>query len=302
MKKSLSGNAGSYQEKRSSIFVSFLLGLIGLLMGVTVMVLSNSVTVFSDFLRNISLFVAVLVSWLAVRRVAKGVTPNYNYGYGKLENLSSLVVATMMVISIVIIVYAVIERFQHPASLGGMGVGIGVVFSGIAGIVNAWMWRRNRQIAKRQSSPIVESLWRLYRMKTVSTLCVFLTLGLSLVFRDYSWAVYIDPVGSIAVLGFLAFSVYGVISMSVYDLLDQTLDESLQLVILRELATRFEEYVAIHGVRSRRSGGDVYIQILLEFDGDRKMAEVQKAIDEMKFALEKKIPGSQVLIAPTMRY
>ena len=139
-------------------------------------------------------------------------------------------------------------------------------------------------------------------MKTVSTLCVFLTLGLSLVFRDYSWAVYIDPVGSIAVLGFLVFLVYGVISMSVYDLLDGTLDESLQLVILRELATRFEEYVAIHGVRSRRSGGDVYVQILLEFDGDRKMAEVQKAIDEMKFALEKKIPGSQVLIAPTMRY
>lgn len=302
MKKPLFGNASSYQEKQSSIFVSFLLGLIGLLMGVTVMVLSNSVTVFSDLLRNISLFVAVLVSWLAVRRVAKGVTPNYNYGYGKLESLSSLVVATMMVISIVIIVYAVIERFQHPASLGGVGVGIGVVFSGIAGIVNAWMWRRNRQIAKRQSSPIVESLWRLYRMKTVSTLCVFLTLGLSLVFRGYSWAVYIDPVGSIAVLGFLVFSVYGVISMSVYDLLDGTLDESLQLVILRELATRFEEYVAIHGVRSRRSGGDVYIQILLEFDGDRKMAEVQKAIDEMKFALEKKIPGSQVLIAPTMRY
>ena len=302
MKKPLSGNASSYQEKQSSIFVSFLLGLIGLLMGVTVMVLSNSVTVFSDLLRNISLFVAVLVSWLAVRRVAKGVTPNYNYGYGKLENLSSLVVATMMVISIVIIVYAVIERFQHPASLGEVGVGIGVVFSGIAGIVNAWMWRRNRQIAKRQSSPIVESLWRLYRMKTVSTLCVFLTLGMSLVFKGYSWAVYIDPVGSIAVLGFLVFSVYGVISMSVYDLLDGTLDESLQLVILRELATRFEEYVAIHGVRSRRSGGDVYIQILLEFDGDRKMAEVQQTIDEMKFALEKKIPGSQVLIAPTMRY
>jgi len=194
------------------------------------------------------------------------------------------------------------ERLQHPASLGEVGVGIGVVFSGITGIVNGWMWQRNYHIAKKRSSPIIESLWRLYRLKTVSTLCVFLTLGLSLAFRSYPWAVYIDPVGSIAVLGFLVFSVYGVISMSVYDLLDRTLDESLQLVILRELATYFEEYVAIHGIRSRRSGGDVYIEILLEFDGDRKMAEVQKAIDGMKFALEQKIPGSQVTIAPRMRY
>jgi len=302
MKKPVPANGSSYQEKQRSVFVSFLLGLIGLVMGITVTVLSNSVTVFSDLLRNLSLFVAVLVSWLAVRRVAKGVTPFYNYGYGKLESLSSLVVAAMMIVSMVIIVYAVIERLQHPASLGEVGVGLGVVFSGITGTVNGWMWYRNHQIAKKQSSPIIESLWRLYRMKTVSTFCVFLTLGLSLAFGKYSWAVYIDPAGSIAVLGFLVFSVYGVISMSVNDLLDRTLDESLQLVILREMATFFEEYVAIHGIKSRRSGGDIYIEILLEFDGDRKMTEVQRAINEMKFTLEQKIPGSHVIIAPTMRY
>lgn len=301
MKKIVSGNAGNYKEKQRSVFISFLLGLIGLLMGITVMILSNSVTVFSDLLRNISLFVAVLVSWLAVRKVARGVTPFYNYGYGKLESLSSLVVAAMMIVSMVIIIYAVIERIQNPASLGEVGVGIGVVFSGITGSVNGWMWQRNYQIAKKQSSPIIESLWRLYRMKTISTLCVFLTLGLSLLFRNYSWAVYIDPAGSIAVFGFLIFSVYGVISMSVHDLLDRTLDESLQLVILQELATYFEEYIAIHGIRSRRSGADIYIEILLEFDGDRRMTDVQKAIDEMKSALEQKISGSQIIIAPTIR-
>lgn len=292
---------GSYQEKQRSVFMSFLLGLIGLLMGVTVMVLSNSVTVFSDLLRNISLFIAVFVSWLAIRRVAKGVTPDYNYGYGKLESLASLVVATMMIISVIIIVYAVFERFQQPVSLGEFGVGIGVVFSGITGGVNAWMWQRTHKIAKQQSSPVIESLWRLYRLKTVSTFSVFLTLGLSFAFRSYSWVVYIDPGGSIVVLGFLAYSIYGVISMSVYDLLDRTLDESLQLVILRELATYFDEYVALHGIKSRRSGGDVYIDILLEFDGDRKMAEVQKIINEIKFALEEKIPGSRVVISPTTR-
>lgn len=75
MEKLMLGNAGSYQEKQRSVFVSFLLGFIGLLIGVTVMVLSNSVTVFSDLLRNISLFVAVFISWLAVRRVAKGGNP-----------------------------------------------------------------------------------------------------------------------------------------------------------------------------------------------------------------------------------
>ena len=89
--------------------------------------------------------------------------------------------------------------------------------------------------------------------------------------------------------------------MSVHDLLDHTLDESLQLVILQELATYFEEYIAIHGIRSTRSGADIYIEILLEFDGDRKMIDVQKVIKEMTYILEQKIPGSQVIIAPAIR-
>lgn len=144
----------------------------------------------------------------------------------------------------------------------------------------------------------MESVWRLNRVKTTSALCVCLSLGLSLLLRNQSWAVYIDPAGSIVLLGFLAFSAYGVIATSVYDLLDRTLEDFLQLVILRELTAYFDEYEAIHGIRSRRAGGNAYIEIFLEFNAERRMAEVQKVIDEMRANLEQKIPGSQIVIAP----
>ena len=99
--------------------------------------------------------------------------------------------------------------------------------------------------------------------------------------------------------GFLLFSAYRVASCSVYDLLDQTLAEALQFIILQELAAYFDEYERFHGVRSRRSGGDVFVEILLEFDGNRKMAEVQSVINEMKVRLEHKIQNSHVSIVPT---
>ncbi len=83
------------------------------------------------------------------------------------------------------------------------------------------------------------------------------------------------------------------------DLLDKTLDEELQIVIVRELAAFFDEYHALHGVRSRRSGSNVYIEILLEFEGGKQMHEVQKTIDRIKISLEQKIPKSSVSIVPT---
>jgi len=291
---------GGRQEKERSVFVGFIFGLIGLFPSIVVIILTGSVTMLSDLLKNVSLVLAVLLSWLAVKRAAKRDNPNYNYGFGKIENLSSLMVAAMMTVAIGIVLYETVERFRHPEMIKGIGVGIGVASAGISAIINAWMWRHDHRLAKKHSSPVMESMWRLYRVKTVSTLCVFFSLGLSLALVKYSWAIYIDPIGSIAMLGFLGFSAYSVVSSSVYDLLDKTLDESLQLVILRELASYFENYMAIHGIKSRRSGGHIYIEIFLGFDPEKKMGEVQKVIEDMKTGLEKKIPNSRVFIAPTI--
>jgi divalent metal cation (Fe/Co/Zn/Cd) transporter len=133
----------------------------------------------------------------------------------------------------------------------------------------------------------------------LANLCVVLSLGLSLLLQGRPWIIYIDPVASMAVAGFLVYSIYSIVSVNVSDLLDRALDESLQLIILRELATFFDDYAAFHGIRSRRAGKHVYIEIFLEFDGTRTMAEVQKVIDMMKAGLERKISGSHVVIAPT---
>jgi cation diffusion facilitator family transporter len=261
--------------------------------------MANSLTVLSDLLRNTGVVLAILFSWLTMRKVAKGKTPVYNYGYGKMENLSGLVVAGVMIISIVIIFYQIIERFQHPVVLRELGLGIGVLFSGIAAIFNGWLWWQSYRTAKGVSSTVMDSLWRLYMVKTISTICVVLSLGLSLAFRNHSWAVYIDPASSIVLLGVMVFTTYSVITSSVFDLLDHTLSDSLQLIILQSLARHFESYEAIHGLRSRRSGNNVYIELFLEFDPDWKMAEAQKNINDIKVELEKRIPTSQISIIPT---
>ena len=143
----------------------------------------------------------------------------------------------------------------------------------------------------------MESQWRLFRAKAFADAAVLTALLLSLGLAHYPWSVYIDPMASFVISGFLFYSVYGIISHSIYDLLDKTLDESLQIVITKELAAFFDEYSAFHGVRSRRSGSNIYIEIFLEFDGERRMKDVQKVIDSIKASMESKIKGSFVTVA-----
>ena len=287
------------QQKERSILLGVILGLFGLVTGLFAALSANSTAILSEVLKNAGLTIAVLLSWLSLRKVRVGKTEGYNYGYGKLENFSGLIVAVVMIVSFFLILYHTVERFQTRIEMHPVGVDIGLVFSVIALICSIAMWNHDYHLAKKEHSPVMESLWRLYRSKTITTGVVILSLLLSVVFRNHGWSLYIDPVGSIIVSMFLAYSIYSVSSQSMYDLLDRALEESLQLVILRELASHFNEYEALHGIRSRRTGGNVYIEIFLEFEDERKMSEVQQIIDSIKTDLEQKIQGSHVVIAPT---
>ncbi|MFA6225609.1 MAG: cation transporter dimerization domain-containing protein [Methanoregula sp.] len=110
---------------------------------------------------------------------------------------------------------------------------------------------------------------------------------------------YIDPAVSFVIIGFLLLAGYREISSSLPDLFDQTLEEELQLVILRELSSSFDKYFDFHGVRSRRSGSRIYIDIFLGFDPEQKVGDMQGYINSLKGSLEALIPGSVVCIIPT---
>jgi ferrous-iron efflux pump FieF len=292
-------HASSSQEKEHSVMLGLVVGLFGLLPSVFIMLLANSTTLLSEVLKDSGLVLAIFLSWLSIRKVSKGKNLGYDYGYGKMENLSGMLTASVMIIAFGIVLYTAIDRFLNPTALNEVGTIIGLIFSGIAMIANALLLKHELHLARREVSPIMESMWRLTRVKIISFALVIISLGMSIIFRENKWAEYVDPTGSVILSCFILFSAWGVISKSVYDLLDKTLEEEMQLIILRELATYFQEYEALHGIKSRRSGAHVYIEIFLEFDGERKMAEVQKVITEMKAALEQKIQSSQVIIAPT---
>ncbi|WP_321508242.1 cation transporter [uncultured Methanoregula sp.] len=287
------------KERESAIFLNLLAAVAPAIPKLAAAVLSGSVTLYASALKTINEAIGVFVSWMIARKIARGDPGIYDYGMGKFENIARIITGSVMLISFVILIFAASYRILVPAPLGSGGVQFGIIIVVIMVAVDAYLSIRSYRIAMRESSPLMDSQWHLFRLKAVANLVVLLTLIFATLCAGLPWAVYIDPVASFAVIGLLFYSGLRMIVASLPDLLDQTLEEELQLVVVKELADHFHNYEQLHGVKSRRSGGSVYVDIFLEFRGDLQMCDIQDIIDRMKISLESKIPKSTVNVITT---
>jgi len=290
---------GSYETKQRMVLTSLVIDFILWLPDIAAAILSGSIVLFADALKCANEILATFFAYLTLRKMAKGGAGAYDYGMGKFETITSVTTGGVMFISLALVFLAAIYRIAVPEAIVHEGAYLGVFLMVIGVCTNTWLWRKNYRLNQKDPSPLIDSQWRLFRTKALSDFSVLASLLLTLALSGYSWSLYIDPLASFIIAGFLLLSGYRVITSSLPDLLDKTLDEELQMVIVSHLAAFFDEYSALHGVRSRRSGTNIYIEIFLEFDGDRKMSEVQDTINRIRRSLEAQIPRSAVSIVPT---
>ncbi|PKL60571.1 MAG: cation transporter [Methanomicrobiales archaeon HGW-Methanomicrobiales-4] len=294
-----SGEPVTPRRKEAVVLKSLIIDITLWIPDIILAVLSGSVTLYADVIKSGNEILSTFFTWLALRKMAEGESQIYDYGMGKFENLTGMITGAVMFLSLIFVFSITIFKLLNPSMLHEEATEFAVVMMGIGFLVNTWLYREKKHIADKEYSPAMESQMRLFKTKAITDLAVLIALLIVMITREYWWSIYIDPIASFVVIGFFLYSGYRIIASSLPDLLDKTLDEELQLIIVRALSEFFDDYIALHGVRSRRSGNQIYIEIFLEFEGERKMADVQTIINRMKTSLEKEIPKSSVTIVPS---
>jgi len=270
---------------------------LGLVLIIISVIFSNSLVQMADLFNSFLEFISIALSWLTLRALRKDDRAVFNYGLGKIENISSLFIGVFMLASILIMALLIGYRLLHLVRIQGFGIWMGIACTLIFGTLNAILWVKSLRHKRAAPSPIVDTQCRLFAVKTVGNTCMFFTFVLSLSL-DYHWALYLDPLASCITVGFMSQSAWKLIRHSIHDLLDRSLDEPLQALINKQLVRFFDEYTSLDSVRSRYSGQNVFIEIFLGFDAQRPLAEVQKITDTIKRNLEADIPHAEVLVIP----
>lgn len=289
----------SPKDRERMFFRFFVIDVFVVAIRIAVAVLSNSMAMYATAAKSIISIITAFITWISLRLSGRRENDSYNYGLGKMESLSSIIKGSALLISFAIIVYTSISRLYLPVYMGGHGAAIAIGFSFFFTCGNIYRWLRLRKVMSAdERSPVLISQYKATNASIIVNAGSFLAVSLSVLLSGYAWAGYIDPVVSILLSGFILLNAYMIMSSSMGDLLDRSADESIQLIIMGSLAEFFDEYTQVLGIRSRKSGGTLFVEIELEFDSSRSLGDIQAVVDKMQRGLEGKITNSRITIIP----
>lgn len=284
------------RKQERALLLELLLTVFASLPLLAIAVLSDSVLLLGELIDYGRAIATSLIGWSILHAIRTRRVTGYDYGTGKLETLGGLISSSIYLAALILLLVETLERLFDPVELEYAFVGFGVLYLMGGFVVDSWLWWRNRRLAGLNYSPVMEAQWRANRTDALTTLAVILGLGGALVFQSSTVSAYID---AICTLGFTIYSGVEFLSRmggGLRELLDKTLNEDLQLRIDRCLAENFAGYTEFHGVRTRRAGGRIFIEIGLSFAPDWTVAEALLTVERLKSGIEAEVPGSEVSV------
>lgn len=279
---------------RIGVFTGGTAFILTVIMGIT----ANSLALWADCAATFLDFVAVFVAWHGFKKVETKSKAKFNYGYGKFESLSSLGMSILMIISFVCIMIVAIIRFINPVAVTGMGIVIGMIAHSIFGVINGSLLYKSTQLEKQDRSSLSSAQRRIYLIKFSANILMITTLIFSYFLHQYKWTIYADPITATIIALMILSNATKIFKHSSYDLLDYALEEQSQLLILRSLANHFDRYENIQDIRTRVSGGKIYVEIFLKFDGNLQHSAVMKTGKSMQNEIIELLNCDEVLIIP----
>ena len=273
---------------------SFILLIISFINTQTTLVLMDAIDSGGNVLRNALIFFISIF-------LTRDQRFSYNYGIGKIEASSTLVCDFIMVISLFISMGMAVKDFIVPHAPGDFLIYV-VLLKVLYVLADLFMTWREWKLMKASDSLIFKTKFAAGVKNSLFDIVTLLALALMQLFRNARWTWYISPVVTLLLGAYLIWQTIGRIRESLKVLLDKTADEKEQMLIMQSLSTVYDRYEEFREVRSRTSGGVLYVDLELGFNGDTSFSQLQEIADAISADLSPKIPKCEVsLIVPARR-
>jgi divalent metal cation (Fe/Co/Zn/Cd) transporter len=284
-------------EQEHSMRLNLMLTLVGLIPFILVSSYSGSMLLWTDTMDYVRALIVNFVAWRILGSVRKGSFLGFDYGTDKVQSLVGIGGSLFYLLVLVSLGASCIYRLFRPLELEA-GVSLfGVLLQFVSISADVYFWRKNKRLSRELFSPVLEMQWRTERASAIITFAMATGLFFSVLLLEHSWAVYIDPICALVFIAYGTISFLPSIARELECLTDKTLKEELQLRIDRHLAENFSGYSEFHGVRSRSSGGRVFIEISLSFPHEMLVSEVMKTVNALERGIVSDIPGSEVSVS-----
>ncbi len=280
------------RQKSRAAAVSIASNSVLILFKLIVGILSGSIAIISEALHSGSDLVAALIAFYSVRKAGQPPDPSHHYGHEKVENLSGVIEALLIIAAAGVIIYEGVMKIIHGPSLDHIWLGIAVMAA--SGFVNLFVSLRVLYpVARRTESAALEAD-AAHLLTDVYT--SFGVAGGLLLVKITGWA-YFDPIAAIVVALLIIRTGYELVVQSTRVLLDQTLPEEELVEIRRVVAEHRGDLIwGYHKLRARQAGSRRHIDLHITVDESQTVAQAHETAEHIAADIREVVPNADVLV------
>lgn len=275
---------------RLSVASNTTLVLLKLVVGLSL----GSVSIISEAIHSGMDLIAATIAYFSVKKSAIPADDDHAFGHGKYESVSGLIEAVLIFIAAVIIIREALLKLIEPGEeiLDPTLMFAGIAVMGISALVNAYVSHRLMTVAKLTESVALESdAWHL---RTDVYTSAGVMLGLILI-RITGIAI-LDSLVAIGVAIVILKAACDLTTKTWSDLIDHRLPDDEESRIRNIICGHSSKYVNFHGLRTRRSGPQIFIEFHLVVDPKVTVLQAHDLTDHLEYDLKTEFPRSYTTI------
>ena len=254
----------------------------------------GSVSIISEAIHSSMDLLAAIIAFFSVRKSAEPPDAGHSFGHGKFEDFSGFIEAILIFIAAILIIWEASKKLlgEAPAPFAPDLLAAGIAVMGISALANWYVSSRLMQVAKESESIALESdAWHL-RTDVYTSLGVF--AGLILI--RITGIAGLDSIVAIGVAIVIMKAAYDLTRRSLFDLIDHSIPVEEVERIKRVICDHASEYAGFHGLRTRRSGPDIFIEFHLVVPGTISVNQSHDFADHLESDLKNEFPRAHITI------
>jgi cation diffusion facilitator family transporter len=211
------------------------------------------------------------------------------FGHGKMEGVSALIQAFLVLGAGAFIIYSAIQRIINRTVIEPDS---GIVVMVVSIIASFLLSRHLRRVAKATESTAIDASAQNISADVYSAAGVLLGL---LVVRLTNIEIF-DPIIALIMAVFVLKAGYSTVIRAMHELEDYSLPKEEQEILNNCIKEHFKELVSYHAVRSRRAGSERFIDLHMVMPRDVTVEDAHRMCDHLEKDIKAKLPNSNVTI------
>lgn len=241
----------------------------------TIGTLANSIAIISDGFNNLSDCATCVVTMFGYKMAAKPADKDHPFGHGRMEYLTALIMAMVIMVVGFELFTDSIDKIIHPDVVNFSWFALIVLVISI--LIKLWLGNFNAKLGKR-----VESSVMLATSKDSFSDCMATTATLMALVASLFTDIPLDGIMGIVVSAMILLSGFGIIKETVDQLLGQPASSEM-VETLKELVDECSFSLGMHDLIIHSYGpGNLIGSVHIEVDGKGNIMDIHDAIDELE--------------------